>query len=198
LSAAGQSGAISLWEVATGRQLSGMALPIPQTAWATALSFSPDDKLLASADSNAMGIDTRNDWDVSVRLWEVATGKEVRRLRGHRGHVWATAFSPDGTTLLAACADGTVRLWEVATGTLLRGMQGHQDDVFAAVFSPDGRRIATASADTTVVVWDVAALKDRRPWPAARLTPEDLQVLWVGLGAEGQWRQAVRRLIALP
>ena len=37
--------------------------------------------------------------DNTVRLWDVASGKETARLEGHGDAVWSVAFSPDGTRL---------------------------------------------------------------------------------------------------
>src|SRR5207248_11136965 len=46
---------------------------------------------------------------ISVKLWDVATGKEVRSLLGHSDAVNAVAFSPDGITLATASSDNTDR-----------------------------------------------------------------------------------------
>src|SRR5437660_10799564 len=51
----------------------------------SALSFSADGKLLASAS-----------WDHTARIWDVATGREVSRFSGHEDGASAVAISPDG------------------------------------------------------------------------------------------------------
>jgi len=62
-------------------------------------AWSPDGKMLAS------GWDEDDD---SVYLWDVATGKEIRRLAGHEGGVTSVAWSPDGTRLAPAGRDSTL------------------------------------------------------------------------------------------
>src|SRR5207245_1036635 len=54
--------------------------------------------------------------DRTVRLWDVATGKEYRPADAHQHAVFSVAFSGDGRTLATGSQDGTLRLWDVGTG----------------------------------------------------------------------------------
>uniref|UniRef100_UPI00351CDFEC WD40 repeat domain-containing protein n=1 Tax=Frankia sp. CIT1 TaxID=2880974 RepID=UPI00351CDFEC len=63
--------------------------------------------------------------DGTVRLWEVATGRELRTLTGHTDWVWSVGFSPDGSMIASGGDDRMVRLWDVATGRELRTLTGH-------------------------------------------------------------------------
>src|SRR5216684_431281 len=74
-----------------------------------ALAFSPDNKMLAGSG-----------WGNVICLWDVVTGKEIRRFSGHQGWIWSVAFSPDGKTLASGSADHTIRFWETATGKEIR------------------------------------------------------------------------------
>lgn len=106
------------------------------------VAFSVDSRWLASAGG-----------DNIVKIWEVATGREVRTL--FTGDVWDVAFSPDGRFLASGSMDNTVKLWEVGTGRLVRMMTGHSRLVTTVAFSPDGRLLASGSWDDTVKVWEV-------------------------------------------
>lgn len=72
----------------------------------TSVAFSPDSKLLATGSIS----------DNSVRLWDVATAKELCLFEGHLGGVSYLDFSPDGKTLATGSRDGTVLLWDVTSG----------------------------------------------------------------------------------
>src|SRR5262249_56963704 len=60
-------------------------------------------------------------YDRTVRLWEAATGKEVRRFPGHAEYVKAVAFSPDGTALASGGLDAAILLWDVTGRRAGRG-----------------------------------------------------------------------------
>jgi WD40 repeat protein/tRNA A-37 threonylcarbamoyl transferase component Bud32 len=82
---------------------------------------------------------------------------ELAVATGHTGSVMCVVFSPDGTRLATASADGTARVWEAASCKQLALLKGHMSYVGNVSFSPDGTRLATASADGTARVWDAAS-----------------------------------------
>jgi WD40 repeat protein len=110
-----------------------------------AVAFSPDGKLLASAGN-----------DQTIKLWDVATGAELRTLVGHSFFVLSVAFSPDSRIVASGSYDKTIKLWDVATGKELRTLRGHLHGVKSIAFSPDGRLLASGGYDKTIKIWDVA------------------------------------------
>jgi WD40 repeat protein len=81
-------------------------------------------------------------------------------LAGHQHMVWCAAFSPDGSRIVTASADGTARIWNAATGEEIAVLRGHEHAVNSAAFSRDGSRIVTASIDKTARIWDAATGKE--------------------------------------
>src|SRR5262245_11022505 len=124
--------------------------------------------------------------DGLARLWDVATGKEVRRF-GTPEPPAADAgpqivgLSPDGKTLATCGGDGLVSLWDTTTGRAtgqvkglktalgaeiaaiqVKGMHAISPDVAALALSPDGKTVAAAGVFGPVLLWDLAGDKEIR------------------------------------
>ncbi len=101
--------------------------------------------------------------DQTALLWDLETGKQLRRFVGHDDAVSAVQFSKDGQFVLTASWDKTARLWETATGKQIRVfvenrngvLIGHSGKILSAAISADGRLVATASEDKTARIWDL-------------------------------------------
>lgn len=128
-----------LWDATTGAVVADLA----HAGIVNTYDFSADGKYLVTAGD-----------DTQVRVWNAATGVEVRVLHGHLAPVWSAQFSRDGTRLLTAGADGRVRLWNAANGAVLQELADPALGLaYTAVFSPDERQIAAGTQAGDVWIW---------------------------------------------
>jgi tetratricopeptide (TPR) repeat protein len=122
-----------------------------------------------------------------LRLYEVETGKEIRRFLGHTHWVYAVALSPDGRQALSGGEEKTLRLWDVETGKELGQLAGHTAAIRFVAFSPDGRQALSGADEPAIRLWDVAARKEVRQLAGhtgkiqhAVFSPDGRQVLSAG------------------
>jgi WD40 repeat protein/tRNA A-37 threonylcarbamoyl transferase component Bud32 len=160
------------------------------------VAFSPDGKRALSASQ-----------DGSLAVWDVSTGRELRRVTG-LGPIGCAAFAPDGRTVVTGSAwptfydkliaprdrppgasqtsgvtspeDSVARLWDTESGKQVCAFQGHQGPVRAVAFAPTGRQVLTAGEDGTMRLWDVASGLEVR-----RLKGYRSRVLCVALSPDG-------------
>jgi WD40 repeat protein/serine/threonine protein kinase len=107
-------------------------------------------RCVAFLDPSTIAVGT---FDHSIRIFDVATGRELRETPGHRGWIADIAVSADGARALTAGKDGTARLWDLASGRQLRVLE-HRSMVYSTAFAPDGRLVATGAQDGAVRIWD--------------------------------------------
>ena len=142
------------------------------------LAFSPDGKSVISAAD-----------DRFVRVWELGTGKEMRRfgpgpktnqntakfqyhdlVGGLLEHATVAVISSDGKLLATSFEQPTVDLWELATGKKLGSIPLEKTtfELAALAFAPDNNRLAMVSANGLFLLWDIEKGKVVREFGAAR------------------------------
>jgi WD40 repeat protein len=160
-----QDRSVRAWDAATGKEL---AVCLGHTDFVHGVAFSPDGRRLLSGSRDktirlwdaAEGQQVRavhvgRDWVNSVAflkdgkhalagelvasVWDLETGKEVRRYKAPGGPVIRAALSPDGRYVLTGGYDWAVRLFDFRTGRWLRTLGDQKGIVWAVAFTPDGR-----------------------------------------------------------
>ena len=150
----------AVWNTASGKRVEGVDKLLGGSMAGMGTGFSPDGKLLATANGIA-----------PVGLLNAITGKSVHSLHPSLlPSCWpcCVAFSPDGRRLAIGSGSdrfplpGTLEIWDVATGELSKSLEGFRDAVVAIAFSPDGKHLAAGVGDARgftanqgeVRVWD--------------------------------------------
>lgn len=86
--------------------------------------------------------------DRSIRLWNVADGKEWHKLEGHPDDVYVVAYSHDGKRLASLGYGGSLFVWDAeAAKVLWHQKMGDGLVTYGLAWSPDGKRMAVAAAD---------------------------------------------------
>jgi WD40 repeat protein len=149
-----------LWDTATCKPMH--ALP-PLASPASATSLSPDGKQLACACA-----------DGKVRLLNVAAGKELSPLEGHKGAVTAVAWSPDGKQLASGGADKTVRVWSPGFDKASRVLEAHEEAVTVLAWSAGG----SLASGTPGPVVHLSLVATGRLLRALREQPAAMSLAW--------------------
>ena len=172
---ADQDKLVRLWDLESGklvREFQG------HSGWVFNVAFSPDGRL---AYSTSGGTDHWHDGaDPAVRVWEVETGREVRKLEAHTGRVMGLSVSPDGHRVLTGGDPGLI-LWDADTGKELRRFRGHFSLITNSILLPDGHRAVSCSHDRTIRLWDLDTGQE-----IDRLVGHPREVTWLAVSPDGR------------
>src|SRR5262249_15921658 len=111
-----------------------------------ALAFSPKAEQLFSFGAG------------SVKVWDLAPGRDLTSGKSAPGKIGGAAFSPDGR-LLACGGDNTIRLWDLSWGQEICALTVEDrlrrgTTIKALAFTSDGRRLAAAGV-RMIRIWDL-------------------------------------------
>ncbi|HZW31750.1 MAG TPA: hypothetical protein VFF52_13640 [Isosphaeraceae bacterium] len=145
----GYDGRLIWWNIESGSKVRSVDA---HRKWVRGLAATPDGSVVASVAD-----------DMVCRLWDVASGRMIRELRGHAemtphhfpSMLFACAISADGRHLATGDKVGHVNIWELESGRTLASLEApvlytwdpvqrrHSiGGIRALAFSPDGSQLA--------------------------------------------------------
>ena len=138
---ASDNGVFFIWDPDTKKRLAEFSNGAGDSALARSACWSPDGTRIATATN-----------DIVIR--DVAGGKELHRLDGHRRHVVSVDWSPDGRLLASSDREGTIRVWNADSGreetkAQLPKEASFNNSNFVVRWSPDreANRLAVSAGD---------------------------------------------------
>ena len=122
--------------------------------------------------------------DRTIRLWDLADGKQLRQFDGHTKEVWALAVAPNGRRFASSGQDCVVRLWNLDGGLRSHELATLPHYVRCLLFSADGQRLLAGTFDGNIYVLDVHSGKTTATWPGHKdavlcltITPDGSKIL---------------------
>jgi WD40 repeat protein len=115
------------------------------------LAFSPRGDLLASASHDGTSV-----------IWDVKTGRQLRRVEGGPGASHDVCFAPNGRRIITAGNNKLVRVCDVAEGFLVRACVGHESEVLTARVAHDGQSILSGGFDKALRLWNYSTSREMR------------------------------------
>jgi WD40 repeat protein len=170
---------IKYWDVKTGAFIHSMATGLNDLE---SIDFARDGRFLLTYDRNAVVFDgkdlktsvymghhsdfivdvaiARDDktvatasFDSTIKLWNIATGRLLATLRGHKAPIISVKFSADGKWLLSSSYDKTIRIWDVERQVVVDSTASTFNFPVGALFSPDSKQII-AIKDSQLIIKD--------------------------------------------
>lgn len=134
-----------------------------------AVAISPDGKLALTGSGCLSEGNPGTPVDDTARLWDIATGKELRVFSGHQFAVNSVLFSKDGMRILTGSTDGCAKLWDVASGQIIR-TYGEPYQHISAVPSPQTERNSSwALKATAFTSGTLPPARSCKRWKAIRM-----------------------------
>ena len=110
----------------------------------TSVAFSPDGKFAATGSS-----------DKTIKLWETASGREIRSYMCNEGNVRYLCFGPAGKLLASIDHNYGLKIWEVPTSKLLHEISLDNNRILSVDFLPDGEFLVVGTEKEHAFLWDM-------------------------------------------
>jgi WD40 repeat protein len=149
-----QDNTIRVWDLESGSQIKKLGNPdwIYQRVVTpfNSIAITPDGKKIVSAGGGTQ--------DNTIRVWDLESGSQIKKLEGHERIVDAIAITPDGKKIVSGARDRTIRVWDLENddgSNKVKTLEGHMDGVSTVAITPDCKRAVSGSKDNTIRVWDL-------------------------------------------
>jgi WD40 repeat protein len=131
---------IKIWDLESGSCLQILQLQAPVYR----IAINQDSTILASGSNCG-----------DILLWDIVTGKILKRLVGHKLTVVDLSFQPEGNLLASSSFDTSIKIWNLDTEDCVNTLIGHTHLVFSVNFNFQGTQVVSSGLDKSIKIWDV-------------------------------------------
>jgi WD40 repeat protein len=172
VAAAFADGTIRFWDPAS-EELRSTIAGNGQPVWS--VDFSPDGRQIVTAGED------------SARVYDVASGRQMREFTEHTRPLRSAVFAPDGRRIASAGLDRVVRVWDASSGQVQASFPVEGRSITSLAFCPTGSRLAAGGRNGGVTVWDLPT--GQALWQTDSRTP---RVWRLAYSPDGRWLAASR------
>jgi len=147
IASAGDDGNIILWDFNSGWKIKSID---GKSKWLQAAIFTNDNKSIICSSNG----------DTIIRVFDVATGNEIKTFTGHTAAVSSIKLNAKGDKLVSGGFDNSIKIWDFKTGAILHDIWGFNSGITSVDFSPDGTKIASGTNDNRIIIWDANTGKE--------------------------------------
>jgi WD40 repeat protein len=145
--------AIRLWDINIGAELNTF---LSDSHITEVVVVTPDGtKIISGSDYNSFMHDIYFTGDKTIKIWDLAQGKELHTLYGHQARILSLAITPDSNKVISGSSDHSIKVWSIVTGTELNTFFGHSAGITSLVVTPDGTKVISGSYDMTIKLWNL-------------------------------------------
>jgi WD40 repeat protein/uncharacterized caspase-like protein len=98
--------------------------------------------------------------DQQAIVFDLAAGKEIKKLEGHDGRILSADYNKDNTLIATGDSKKVIKIWETTTFRNTLTLKGHDESIEALSFANDKNILASGSDDGVVKFWNASTGKE--------------------------------------
>jgi WD40 repeat protein/chromate transport protein ChrA len=125
------------------------------TSWVNSVAISGNGQVMVTAAGDRFERVQIVSSDSTLKVWNLAEGRELHTLRGHETSINAVDVTTDGKIAVSGGRDRTLKVWDLDRGRTLKTLTGHRGWISNLAILPNQSQVISASVDRTLKLWNL-------------------------------------------